>query len=461
MTRGNAKTVPIDDPASAPSEVTPSEAQAWPEPPRSISPSGRSSPGTMTEARAKSPVSPSKVAPDQQGMSTEASSKPVPDTVTLSVPTEPAETGLQSQRQRAWRVWPSRNRMYCRGLCFTGAAGNYTVMGYCHDCLEDNCGGCGHLASACDILDDHSGKEPLKPCSTANLCAWFLIITPSTVYFVLALPYYWQVHFLLPMGAVFFFVMTLACLLLACCADPGIIPRREVVIGTKSEERLKEILGYDVLGDAKPNYHGYLVPNIPVGLEQRGYKWCSTCRIVRPPRASHCSDCDNCVLRFDHHCPFVNNCVGQRNYIFFMGFTTSVCFLTLFVIPALIWFFIHRSMDGSEKDEQAEDSAHSEDVIKGVLITIAAAAGLAALLVMGLWGYHIFLILTGRTTKEHMKGKKGQASIGENLTVFAPRGPILFDLRAWVDIDAFMTARGGAPASGKNKHGWSYEVGGP
>ena len=47
---------------------------------------------------------------------------------------------------------------------------------------------------------------------------------------------------------------------------------------------------------------------------------CVTCNIIRPPGASHCSTCDNCVLNFDHHCDYISNCVGKRNHKFFYLF---------------------------------------------------------------------------------------------------------------------------------------------
>lgn len=59
---------------------------------------------------------------------------------------------------------------------------------------------------------------------------------------------------------------------------------------------------------------------------------CPDCEVIRTSRSRHCSICNRCVERFDHHCPWVNNCVGINNHHYFMMFLVSVSTLLVIVL---------------------------------------------------------------------------------------------------------------------------------
>mmetsp|Transcript_14833 Transcript_14833/g.27447 ORF Transcript_14833/g.27447 Transcript_14833/m.27447 type:complete len:515 (-) Transcript_14833:22-1566(-) len=50
---------------------------------------------------------------------------------------------------------------------------------------------------------------------------------------------------------------------------------------------------------------------------------CPECVLVKPPRSRHCQCCNRCVAKFDHHCPWINNCVGGGNLGWFYLYVTS------------------------------------------------------------------------------------------------------------------------------------------
>lgn len=60
---------------------------------------------------------------------------------------------------------------------------------------------------------------------------------------------------------------------------------------------------------------------------------CSTCGTLRVARSKHCGSCGHCVLFFDHHCVWFNNCIGMRNYRWFFSFLTSL--IAVLVVGAL------------------------------------------------------------------------------------------------------------------------------
>jgi palmitoyltransferase ZDHHC4 len=61
---------------------------------------------------------------------------------------------------------------------------------------------------------------------------------------------------------------------------------------------------------------------------------CTTCKFVKPARSKHCNMCGCCVERFDHHCIWINQCVGLNNYKYFLSFLVLHAWLCTYGVYA-------------------------------------------------------------------------------------------------------------------------------
>jgi len=131
--------------------------------------------------------------------------------------------------------------------------------------------------------------------------------------------------------------------IMAMKTDPGAIPKTprwikaDFGIPKDVEERFKALLeNRDSEPDSKENVD--LVRSLPVVERKKKdaqYRYCSTCNIYKPDRAHHCRVCDRCVLRMDHHCPWIANCVGFYNYKFFLLFLFYNILSAVFILGAM------------------------------------------------------------------------------------------------------------------------------
>eukprot|EP00002_Diphylleia_rotans_P018192 TRINITY_DN352_c2_g2_i4.p2 TRINITY_DN352_c2_g2~~TRINITY_DN352_c2_g2_i4.p2 ORF type:complete len:251 (-),score=33.11 TRINITY_DN352_c2_g2_i4:222-974(-) len=131
-------------------------------------------------------------------------------------------------------------------------------------------------------------------------------------------------------------------------------------------------------------------------------RFCHTCMIAKPKRSKHCSVCDHCVERFDHHCVWINRDVGQENHLYFVGF------LAFHTMSGLLWCILSGlEISGRFDEEDAWDESFRQMVSSAQLVFWSALyIGVICMWIGYLLFYHLKLAAANLTTNEDINKER-------------------------------------------------------
>lgn len=134
-------------------------------------------------------------------------------------------------------------------------------------------------------------------------------------------------------------------------------------------------------------------------------KFCSHCKIIRPPRSVHCNICCHCVDRFDHHCPWVGTCIGAGNYKAFMSFVSTLLLLEISMLVGsckMVNHFTHEATNVLHLANSTKVFLHTMNHSAGAAVVIGFAC-FTILFSLSLLIFHCYIGAMNKTTFEEIK----------------------------------------------------------
>ncbi|CAG9320229.1 unnamed protein product [Blepharisma stoltei] len=136
---------------------------------------------------------------------------------------------------------------------------------------------------------------------------------------------------------------------------------------------------------------------------------CSLCNAYTMIKSKHCARCCRCVNGFDHHCKWLNNCIGSKNYKWFFNLIAFCTMMSLTQAGSGVYIFIDVLTSG-DTGKMIKNRYNADDIGKYSLIGLIFVASLLCLLVSiflaHLFIFHVYLHYLGLTTYDYILMKK-------------------------------------------------------